>query len=185
MRSTNPYGALKELESIKFNWLTLHSFKIKALLRKVRVENPIKIAYLKMWPSPSPAFICFSLFLTFRSCPFFFSFVPTPFGSHPLTTLKITSMQVPCTSMFLKIQTQISKHVLHSSIQPKLNLSSKARKIHSLCLGSKYPSHHQLFCLPYPPTCLINKFYSYYLFHVIYFCSCVSFLPTLLLLSSY
>lgn len=105
--------------------------------------------------------------------------------SHPLTTLKITSMQVPCTSMFLKIQTQISKHMLHSSIQPKLNLSSKARKIHSLCLGSKYPSHHQLFCLPYPPTCLINKFYSYYLFHVIYFCSCVSFLPTLLLLSSY
>lgn len=90
-------------------------------------------------------------------------------------------MQVPCISMFLKIQNQVSKHMCTVQYISNWTHHPKPETIHSLCSDSKYLSHHQLFSLPSFPIYSVSKSYSYYLFHILYFFFCFSILWTLFL----
>ena len=112
VRSTNLYSALEELQSTKFNWLIFQNFKTEVLLRRVW-KTLFKNTYFKRWLHyhlplfaslyPYDLVPSFLLFLFF-------------FGLHTHSILNVTLMQVPCTSMFLKIQTQVFKHMLHHPI---------------------------------------------------------------------
>lgn len=105
----------KELQSTKFNWLTFKKSPNWSFAEK-GMENIIKKYISEEVPSLSPASVCFPLSLWFSSCRFYCLLFLFFSGLHTLSILNVTLMQVPCTFMFLKIQTQVFKHMLHNPI---------------------------------------------------------------------
>lgn len=146
-------------------------------------KTQLKITYLKMWLHHYlPPFAFLSPYhlvpVPFASLLFLFFF-----GFHILSILRITSIQVPCTTMFLKIQTQI--HYTSSWIhhpKPGTNHSlcsdSKISELSSTLLSSLLSclfSEHMLLTLPL----------LYPLFPFLHHCPTNSALVHILLTSSY
>lgn len=145
------------------------------------MENIIKKYIFEEVTSLSSASICFPLSLWFSSCLFNCLLFLFFFGLHTHSILNVTLVQVPCTSMFLKIQTQVFKHMLHHPIHLKPKPYPNQETTYSHCLDSKYLSH-QFFSLPFFPIKWANPIQLPLPYPLFFFC--ISILPILLLLMS-